>query len=50
VNQQVHVIEVNHSYALQKLQAAQLQRALAVIDMRWHNVESKIKEEMPEDK
>jgi hypothetical protein len=51
VNQQVHVIEAYHCYALQRLQqVAQLQRALAVIDMRWHNVESKVKDEMPEDK
>jgi hypothetical protein len=51
VNQQVHVMETYHATALQRLQqAAQLQRALAVIDMRWHNVESKVKEEMPEDK
>jgi hypothetical protein len=49
VNQQVDTIEIYHIYALQKLQAAQLQRALAVVDMRWHNMEAKI-EEMPEDK
>lgn len=49
VNQQVHVMETYHIDSLQKLQAAQLKRALAVIDVQWHNVESKVKE-MPEDK
>lgn len=45
VNQQVHVIEAYHKLALQRLQqAAQLQRALAVIDMRWYNVQTKIEE------
>ena len=49
VNQQIQVIEVHHPIALQKLQTAQLQRALAVVDMRWYNVQTKI-EEMPDDK
>jgi hypothetical protein len=49
VNQQMGMIETHHVYALQELQAAQLQRALAVIDIRWHNVQTKI-EEMPVDK
>ena len=49
VNQQIQMIETHHSCALPKLQTAQLQRALAVIDMRWYNVQTKI-EEMPENK
>lgn len=50
VNQQMDMIEAHHTEAFQTLQqAAQLQRALAVIDIRWHNVQTKI-EEMPENK
>ena len=49
VNQQIQMIEAHHIYALPKLQTAQLQRALAVVDMRWHNIQTKI-EEMPENK
>ena len=44
VNQQVHVMEAYHNHSLQKLQAAQLQRALAVVGMQWHNVQAKIDE------
>jgi hypothetical protein len=47
VNEQVCTTDFYHVYALQKLLAAQLQRALVVVDMRWHNVEAKI-EEMPD--
>jgi hypothetical protein len=49
VNQQMQMIEAHHPTALQKLQTAQLQRALAVFDMRWYNVQTKIKE-MPDNK
>jgi hypothetical protein len=45
----MEMMEAHHPIALQKLQAAQLQRALAVIDMRWYNVQTKI-EEMSENK
>ena len=49
INQQIVALESYHVCALQWVQAAQLQRALVVIDMRWHNVESKVRE-LPEDK
>lgn len=49
VNQQMQMVEAHHTFALQKLHTAQLQRALAVVEMRWHNVQTKI-EEMPENK
>jgi hypothetical protein len=45
----MEMIEAHHPIALQKLQTAQLQRALAVVDMRWYNIQTKI-EEMPEEK
>ena len=47
VNQQMDMIEVHHIHAFQLLQAAQLQRAFEVVDIRWHDVKAKI-EEMPD--
>jgi hypothetical protein len=47
VNQQMVMLELSLTMALPQLQAAQLQRAFAVVDVRWHNVEAKV-EEMPD--